>query len=120
MSTVQTENITGLAGGLPQNLKPVTATAWVNFEGSTFEIFNSFNTSSVVDVGIGQYIVSYSNSQDVTEYPAVATCENISASLTVGLYELFTSSAKITVRETISGGFADVSPITFMAFGGTQ
>lgn len=59
MSELKVNSIKGLASDLPENLKPVTASAWVNFNGTgVVAIRNSFNVSSITDVGVGNYTVN--------------------------------------------------------------
>lgn len=50
------------------------AKAWVNFNGSgTVTIRDSYNVSSITDIGVGEYAVNYSTALSNTNYSAVAT-----------------------------------------------
>jgi len=61
MSTVKCTNIEALAGGgAPDNLLPITCSAWVNFNGTgTVAIRDSYNVSSITDGGVGIYTANF-------------------------------------------------------------
>ena len=61
MSVIKANNITNVAGNIPtvkgQQLIP---TAWVNFNGtSTVAIRDSENVSSITDISIGEYRITF-------------------------------------------------------------
>lgn len=79
MSIVKTNNITGLTDSLPNNLKPITASAWVNFDGTgTVTIRDSYNVSSVTDIGVGQYNINFSSVLENEDYVVSASAGGIS------------------------------------------
>lgn len=56
------------------NLRPVTASAWVNFNGiGTVSIRDSYNVSSVTDGGVGIYTVNFVSPFASSNYCAQAT-----------------------------------------------
>ena len=70
MSTLNVSNITdGTTTGGTSYVVNGSAKAWVNFFGGTpISIRNSFNTSSLTDNGIGDYLTNYTNSFSATDY----------------------------------------------------
>ena len=54
------------------------AKAWVNYNGSTQTINNSFNVSSVTRVGSGDYTVNFSTAMPNANYVFAATAQNTS------------------------------------------
>ena len=54
--------------------------AWVNFNGiGTVAIRDSYNVSSISDIGVGEYTVNYNTPMNNTNYCAVATAGRSSA-----------------------------------------
>ena len=64
MSEIRATTISDAAGTGPVTLtKQSAAKAWINFNGSgTVATRNSFNTSSLTDLGTGRYRITYTNS----------------------------------------------------------
>ena len=85
MSTLKVTNIQNSSGGSTSTADEIyngRAKAWVNFDGtfgtSPFTIANggiraAFNVSSVTDLGVGNYTVTFSNALPDTNYAAVIT-----------------------------------------------
>ena len=62
MSTLKADTIVASDGSSPVTLtKQHAAKAWVNYDGSTNTTEDSFNESSVTDVGTGIFTVTYTN-----------------------------------------------------------
>ena len=62
MSTLKADTIVASNGTSPVTLtKQHAAKAWVNYDGSTNTTEDSFNESSVTDVGTGIFTVTYTN-----------------------------------------------------------
>lgn len=61
MSTIKVERVEARDNnGLPRNLLPVTASAWVNFNGKgVITIRDSYNVSGITDNGTGDYTVNF-------------------------------------------------------------
>ena len=70
MSEIRATTISDAAGTGPITLTGQSAAkAWVNYTGvTTTSINDSFNTSSLTDVGTGRTTVTFSNSFDNTNY----------------------------------------------------
>ena len=70
MSEIRATTISDTAGTGPITLTGQSAAkAWVNYTGvTTTSINDSFNTSSLTDVGTGRTTVTFSNSFDNTNY----------------------------------------------------
>lgn len=63
MSTLKVNNITDTSGGSSNLTVPGAAKAWVNFNGrNTPSIRDSFNVSSITDLGTGKYKITFTNS----------------------------------------------------------
>ena len=69
------------AGGSDTSLSNLSATgknkiaqAWVNFNGDTFGVRDSFNVSSVTDNGTGEYVVNIDTDFPNVNYVTVASC----------------------------------------------
>jgi|TARA_R100000482_G_scaffold98238_1_gene42240 hypothetical protein len=69
MSTLKVNNIKDTSGGT-SNLKiDGAAKAWVNFNGrNTPSIRDSFNVSSITDLGTGNYRVTFTNAMASANY----------------------------------------------------
>ena len=70
MSTVKANDLTNVTGGIPtvksQHLIP---TAWVNFNGTgTVAIRDSENVSSITDVAVGLYSITFATAMANTNY----------------------------------------------------
>lgn len=72
MSTLKANRVEQVSNSkLPVNLLPVTAAAWVNFNGTgTPTIRDSHNVETITDLGVGQYRVNFSNPLDSGNYSA--------------------------------------------------
>ena len=70
MSDIRANTISDAAGTGPIALTGQSAAkVWVNFFGGTpISIRNSFNTSSITDNGIGDYLTNFTNSFSATDY----------------------------------------------------
>ena len=68
-------------GGSDTSLSNLSATgenkvaqAWVNFNGVSFGVRDSFNVSSVTDNGTGEYVVNFTAAMANVNYATVAAC----------------------------------------------
>jgi hypothetical protein len=93
MSTILVDNLTGKTsagsitvtsegGAATQSLQQGLAKVWVMFQGTgTVAVDDSHNTSSISDVGTGQYTVNFSNNMNsATYFTTGAPKENTGAS----------------------------------------
>jgi hypothetical protein len=97
--------------------------AWVNFNGTgTVAIRASFNISSVLDNGTGNYTISFTNAMSDANYSAVFGAAGVSGTeyrSNVGIVSATTTSLQIrTGIENTSGANAasDFSIINFAIF----
>lgn len=78
LGTAATQDVTSsnadyTAGRVPKNGDKQVCSAWVNFNGTgTPAIRDSFNVSSISDLGVGNFGVNFTNSLANTSYGAVA------------------------------------------------
>jgi len=75
MSTLHTNTVETSSGGPVTLTKQSAAKAWVNFNGYTtpVAIRSSFNSSSLVDDGVGKYDVNFTNNMS-TDYSVTGSC----------------------------------------------
>ena len=76
MSTLKVTTIqdtSGSNGSTSEQIAQGRAKAWVNFDGSSFGVRDSFNITSVVDDGTGQYTVNIDTDMANVNYCAVVT-----------------------------------------------
>jgi len=64
--------VTSEGGAATQSLQQGLAKAWGHFEGSDAILDDSLNTSSLTDVGTGDFQINFSNDMDNVNYAAVA------------------------------------------------
>jgi len=71
MSELRADTITASDGTSPVTLtKQSAAKAWGHFEGSDVVLDDSLNTSSVTDVGTGDFQINFGNAMDNEHYAA--------------------------------------------------
>ncbi len=115
MSTLQVENVVSPQGGLPANLKPVTAKAWVNFNGTgSVTINDSYNVVGVTDEATGQYRVVFDNQPSTDNYAWSYGCDESFADLSAKTV----SYIGVITRNVTSGNPADDSDVSVTIFGG--
>jgi len=56
-----------------------TCTAWVNFDGATPTINDSFNVASVVKTGTSTFTITFTTAMSNNDYAAVISVGNVSA-----------------------------------------
>ena len=75
-SAVVSDNFKTSTGGVPQlgGTGATTCKAWVNFNGTgTVAIRDSYNVSSITDIGTGNTTVNFTNNLGSLHYSAVGT-----------------------------------------------
>ena len=87
MSTLKVNTIQNANGGnasTTDNIQQGIAKAWVNFNGTTVTsatdmtgVNNSFNVSSLVDNGVGDYTINFSSAMSNANYVFVGSVRNI-------------------------------------------
>ncbi len=101
MSTLKVNNlqdINGANNSTPEQVAQGRAKAWVNFNGAAATaatdmtgVADSFNVSSLIDNGTGQYRVNFTNAMSNANYSAVATSIYVS-----GAYQILTNTELTT------------------------
>lgn len=96
-------------------------TAWVNFNGTgTVSIRDSFNVSSITDIGTGRYTINFAEPMDNSNYSAVAG-GNTSAT-TASTHQQSTKTTNFTttgLEVTVSASsYIDWEIVTVAVFGG--
>lgn len=85
MSAVRADNFGNRAGtsSIPADtLLQGTAKQWVHFNGTgTIAVTDSFNTSSVTDVGVGTYEPNFATAQPSTNYGVAGVAAGINGGL---------------------------------------
>lgn len=131
MSTINVDTINNAAGtDLPTNLKPVTATAWVNFNGTgTVTIRDQYNIASITDIGTGEYELVFNSVLDNTSYVVsmMPYTDRVSTNSgpwitgingTAGVPTTKTTSQVRLGTTTLSGGGTDAQELGAIIFGG--
>lgn len=118
MSTVKTNRIEQLENtNLPMNLLPVTASAWVAFNGTGVPaIIGNHNVSSVTDNGVGAYTVNFTTALTNANYATFVTANVASGAITREIAKT-TSSASVSVHNN-SGAAVDSDSVNVVIFGG--
>ncbi len=118
MSTIKVRNVLSPDGGVADNLKPVTASAWVNFNGTgTLAILDSHNVSSVADGGVGNYLANYAVSLQDDNYATVVSGRNAGGGSTYAVNDEDENSVRIVALTSGGGGF-DSESVSVVIFGG--
>ena len=93
-----------------QNGMTGIAKAWINFNGTTNAIRNSFNVSSITDNGTGDYTINFTTAMPNADYVVVGTCQNSTQALeTVVLSGVATPLTTTTarIRTVFSSGYVE-------------
>ena len=91
---------TGVSIGTAGYFSSQLAKAWVNFNGTgTVAIRDSYNVSSITDLGVGEYTVNFSTALNNTNYCAVGSSRIVVGSRTsvIGFTNYTTTSVRIGV-----------------------
>jgi hypothetical protein len=105
-----------------RGLSQFTAKAWINLYGKgTINILDSHNVSSITDLGVGRYRVTFSNSMSNTSYSAIVGGGGDTAGTGEGMqtmaYELTTSYASISSWTYNGSGYLDMNNGFMQVFG---
>ena len=82
-SAVVSDNFETGSGGVPQlgGTGATTCKAWVNFNGTgTVAIRDSYNVSSITDVGTGLYTVNFTSNMSNANYSVTSTAKESTTS----------------------------------------
>lgn len=102
-------------------LSGTTCKAWVNFNGtSTVAIRASYNVSSIMDNGVGNYTVNFTTAMADTQFSAVATGTQdgfaTSTNSNVGLSGFSTSSVGFLCRNNADTAYVDYATVCVAIF----
>ena len=109
MSTVKCTNIEALTGGgAPDNLLPVTCSAWINFNGTgTVAIRDSYNVSLLTDNGTGDYTITFAVPMANANYSVCCSSKcgasNVRGGTFVGVIDLTGGSGPTTAVNYTTG-----------------
>ena len=112
MSTLKADTITASDGTSPVTLtKQSAAKAWINFNGiGTIATRDSFNVSSNLDIGTGEYSVTIASAMSDTNY-AVIGAVGRNANDGSMFANPVGSVANTTTTQRIKGLYVDGGPI---------
>ena len=117
MSTLKVDNLLNSAGNESPISVPGAAKAWVNYNGVTNTIKDSFNVSSVTDVNSGVYTVNFTNAFSNANYATATSHQRIATAdefINVG----FNNSTTACNIELFAGGSTqDTYAICVTCFG---
>lgn len=114
MSDLKVRNIFNQFGSsLPENLLPVTSSAWGNYDGVSNIIRGGQNLSSVIDNGTGDYTFNLLNPLNTTNFSAIFQ----GRTPIVTYANVTTSSVRVSTLNT-SGSATDTDLVCFSIFGG--
>ena len=106
-STAGSIVVTGEGNSTTTNLQQGLAKAWVNFNGSTFGINDSFNVGSMTDNSTGDYTVTFSNALSSANFSTTANTLRISGDQSSVVMPTAYTTAKVeleTWRENAGAG----------------
>lgn len=122
MSTIKTNRLEAVTNtGLPTNLLPVTASAWVNFNGTGVPtIRGSHNVGSITDNGTGDYTPTLIQNLSDSDYAAAASAGNngSAASDTFAKTLDFTNSSFRVVVTNANSDQIDANNVSVIVLGG--
>ena len=116
-SVVVNSTATGFAIGTGGINGAQLAKAWVNFNGTgTVAITDSYNVSSITDLGTGYYTVNFSTILSNTNYCAIAQRKNVTVNTNYGAYVSAYNASYYQIYTTENGVAADSATITSFVF----
>ena len=100
MSTLKVDTIQDASGSNASTTAQIEqgrAKAWVNFNGNSFGIRDSFNVGSVTDHGTGQYTINFATNMSNDDYClTVSHSLNPHNSITHGTLYIYDESSQTT------------------------
>lgn len=119
LGTVATSDVTassadGTAGRIPKNGDKQVCTAWVNFNGTgTIAIRDSWNVSSLVDNGVGNFQANFTIAMSNTNYSVTATGSNLSTTSYNSLFVNQSSPPTVSSVGIFSSAQSAGNPVGF-------
>ena len=128
MSTLKVNTIQNTSGGsssTPEQIEQGRAKVWVNFNGTTVTsatdmtgVNDSFNVSSVVDNGTGQYTINFSSAMANANYAVVLGGPTDGGNGNLGPFANSRTTSSITCfNYSQAGNFQDISSYNAAVFG---
>lgn len=101
------------------SLEKKFAQAWVRFDGTGVpSITDSFNVSSVTDLNVGHYRVTFSTALSTANYAAMGSTGQTLSTHTVSCSAHLTTSVEVIVKVGSTGVSADDTRVSVVVFGG--
>ena len=98
MSTLKVntiQNTSAAHSSTPEEIAQGRAKVWVNFNGNSFGIRDSFNVGSVTDHGVGQYTINFASNMSNDDYAVVAQHSlNPHNNITHGTFYIYNESSQ--------------------------
>ena len=108
---------TGVSIGTAGYFSSQLAKAWVNFNGTgTIAINDSYNISSLTDLGTGYYRVNFSTILSNINYCAIAQRKNVTVDTNYGAYVSTYNTNYYQIYTTENGVATDSATITSLVF----
>ena len=121
MSTLKVNNIQNASGGsnsTPEQIDQGRAKLWVNFNGSSFGVNDSFNVSSVTDGGTGQYTINIDTNMANANYAVVLGGPTDGGAGNLGPFANNRTTSSIQCfNYSQSGAFQDITSFNAAVFG---
>lgn len=128
MSTLRVTTIRSLTASTPPTIADTNGTevgqlcrAWVYFNGTgTPSAYNSFNFSSIVDNGTGDYTINWTNALPSANYAAFVAAGSTSSNTGTtrdGTTARTSSSIRILTFEASGGVATDFAYVSVVVFG---
>ncbi|MGJ8660394.1 MAG: hypothetical protein ACSHXL_00015 [Bacteroidota bacterium] len=126
VSAIPAANLTGALPAIDGSALTGVANpvkAWVNFNGTgTVAIRDSFNVSSITDLGIGDYRVNFTTNMASANYAAVVTVQTYREDYQAEAYLSFTTPPTVSSVGIRTGrpavGFVDFPTVNLVVVGG--
>ena len=119
MSTIKTDVVETSSGGATTLTKQSAAKAWINFSGTgTVSTRDSFNFSSLVDNGTGNYSTNYASNMSANDYSVATSVGQTSPYPIVQAYLASVITTRVTLNTAQPGNNDyDWGLITSTSFG---
>ncbi len=121
MSTLKVTTIQDTSGGnasTSEQLNQGRAKMWVNFNGSSFGVNDSFNVSSVTDGGTGQYTINIDTDMANANYAVVLGGPTDGGNGNLGPFANTRTTSTIQCLNYNQGGsFSDITSFNAAVFG---
>ena len=101
----------------PSAIAEGRAKYWCVFQGTgTAAVFNSFNSTSLTDNGVGDYTLTIATDFDSANYSAVGTVTNSGRGV-VSIGGIAAGTIPVTTRQADNGTATDYGSVSVVAFG---